>query len=127
VKRYFHDLWEHIRDYLRESFTNPGSAVRLGIESEIRRIGRKLGEDAAARERLNQWLRELFVYVVDNYRDQLSAVISDTIKEWDAESTSRRIELHIGKDLQFIRINGTVVGGLIGVVIYFSAWLVGFA
>jgi len=125
VRRYIEDVWEHIRVYLQESFRDPQSPIRLSIEHEVGRIGRMLKDDAAARDRLNHWLRELFVYIVENYRGPLSEIISDTIEEWDAESTSRRVELHIGKDLQFIRINGTVVGGLVGVIIYFSWQAIG--
>jgi uncharacterized membrane-anchored protein YjiN (DUF445 family) len=72
---------------------------------------------------LNRWLREGLIYIVENHREALSDIISDTVEQWDGQSTARRIELHIGRDLQFIRINGTVVGGLVGVVLYF-AWQV---
>ena len=60
----------------------------------------------------------MLLYVVENYRDPLAEVVSDTIESWDPRETSRRIELHIGTDLQYIRINGTVVGGLVGLAIY---------
>ena len=58
--------------------------------------------------------------VVDNYRDPLSEIVSETIESWDAQATSRRIELNIGTDLQYIRVNGTLVGGLVGLVLYFG-------
>jgi uncharacterized membrane-anchored protein YjiN (DUF445 family) len=74
--------------------------------------------DATVRERVNRWLHETILYVVVNYRAPLSEIISDTVEQWDAELAARRIELHIGRDLQFIRINGTLVGGLVGVVLY---------
>ena len=57
-------------------------------------------------------------YVVGNYRDEITTLITDTVERWDAEETSRKIELQVGRDLQFIRINGTVVGALAGLVIY---------
>jgi len=120
VQQYFQDLWGKIRSYLKDALDDSRSPLRVGIEREIRNVGSLLHDDEAARAKLNQWLVELFVYVVENYRGPLSEIISDTIALWDAESTSRRIELHIGKDLQFIRINGTLVGGLVGVLIYLS-------
>ena len=127
VQDYFQDLWSKIRVYLQESFEDANSPIRIGVEREIRHVGRMLSDDEAAREKLDTWLKELFVYVVENYRGPLSEIISDTIEDWDAESTSKRIELHIGKDLQFIRINGTLVGGLVGIVIYLSWRAVGLA
>jgi uncharacterized membrane-anchored protein YjiN (DUF445 family) len=92
--------------------------LRLGLEREIRAVGAKITDDAAVTAQLHRRLEELLVYVIENYRDALSAVISETIEQWDPVATSERIELHIGRDLQFIRINGTLVGGLVGVLIY---------
>ena len=58
------------------------------------------------------------LYVVDQYRDEVGQLITHTVGQWDPEATSRKIELQIGKDLQFVRINGTVVGGLVGLALY---------
>lgn len=127
VKAYARALWDRARVTLRDSLADPESAIRLGIEREIRQIGQLLHDDEAARNRLNSWLREIVIYVVENYRDRLTSIISDTVEDWDAESTSKRIELHIGKDLQYIRVNGTIVGGLVGILIYLSWRALGFA
>jgi uncharacterized membrane-anchored protein YjiN (DUF445 family) len=62
-------------------------------------------------------------HLVSQYGVEITAIITDTIERWDAEEASRRIELHVGRDLQFIRINGTVVGALAGLVIYAAAQL----
>jgi uncharacterized membrane-anchored protein YjiN (DUF445 family) len=118
TRRYAADLWARVRSYLHEAFTTPDSALRLGIEQQIRDIGATLERDGAVAEKLNRRLEELLIYMIEHYRDQLSAVVSDTIEQWDATATSQRIELHIGRDLQFIRVNGTLVGGLVGVTIY---------
>jgi uncharacterized membrane-anchored protein YjiN (DUF445 family) len=58
------------------------------------------------------------LYLVRNYSQDISEVISDTVKGWDARATSRRVELQVGRDLQFIRVNGTLVGGLVGLLLY---------
>ena len=58
------------------------------------------------------------VFIVDRYGSELTAVITQTIERWDGREAARRIELHVGRDLQFIRINGTIVGGLVGVLIH---------
>jgi uncharacterized membrane-anchored protein YjiN (DUF445 family) len=81
--------------------------------------------DAQAAARLNGWLKQALLYVVENYRDPLAEVVSDTIESWDPRETARRIELHIGTDLQYIRINGTLVGGLVGLLIYVVAGVAG--
>ena len=118
VQRYLGDVWTRVREYLHTSLTTPESALRLGIEREIRAIGARIASDDAVAARLNRRLEDLLIYVIENYRDSLSGVISETIEQWDPIATSERIELHIGRDLQFIRINGTLVGGLVGVLIY---------
>lgn len=118
VNDYFKELWKRIGEALRESLGDPESSIRTGIETELRSIGRRVREDDDVNERLNRWLRGLILYLVENYREPLSEFISDTIEQWDPTATSERIELYIGRDLQFIRINGTLVGGLVGVVIY---------
>lgn len=65
-------------------------------------------------------------YVVVHYTDEITAIISDTVERWDAEEASKKIELQVGRDLQFIRINGTVVGAIAGLLIYtFSTLLFG--
>ncbi len=58
------------------------------------------------------------MFVVGRYGDELTAVITHTVDRWDGKEAARKIELHVGRDLQFIRINGTIVGGLVGVVIH---------
>ena len=63
-------------------------------------------------------MEDAVVYVVTTYRDEITSLITDTVAGWDAEQTSRKIEAHMGRDLQFIRINGTVVGALAGLLIY---------
>lgn len=125
VHAYVRDLWARIRTHLHAALTEPGSALRLGFEREIRGVGQTLIRDPEVSARLNQWLKEIVVYLVENYRESLSAIISETIEEWDAGATAARIELYIGRDLQFIRVNGTLVGGLVGVAIYFAARALG--
>jgi uncharacterized membrane-anchored protein YjiN (DUF445 family) len=74
--------------------------------------------DAPLRDRLDRYASDLAVFVVGRYGDELTAVITHTIDRWDGKEAARKIELHVGRDLQFIRINGTIVGGLVGVAIH---------
>ena len=68
--------------------------------------------------KVDGWIERLALHVVENYQGEVAALISSTVERWDAAETSRRIELQVGRDLQFIRINGTVVGGLAGLAIH---------
>ncbi len=121
VQAYLDELWNRIRGYMSDSLHEPDSPIRLGIERELVIVGGRLQEDTEINERLNGWLRDLVTYLVETYRQPLSEIVSDTIDQWDPTATSERIELYIGRDLQFIRINGTLVGGLVGIFIY-AVW-----
>lgn len=118
VQHFLQAIWDKTREALHAELQDETSDVRSSIEREIQHVGGLLSGDVTAQRQLDGWFREAIVYVVEQYRGPLSEIISDTVAEWDARSTADRIELHIGKDLQFIRVNGTLVGGLVGVVIY---------
>ena len=83
----------------------------------------RLTSDDSLRNKVDGWVLDAAAYVVANYRDEITALITDIIDRWDAQETSRKIELQVGRDLQFIRINGTVVGALAGLAIYTIAHL----
>ena len=75
------------------------------------------------RDKVDNWIVRGAQHLVGQYGPEITTIITDTIERWDAEEASERIELHVGRDLQFIRINGTVVGALAGLVIYTVAQL----
>ena len=81
-------------------------------------FGEQVGQDDALRARLDTWVADFAVWAIGRYGNELTAVITQTIERWDGEEAARKIELHVGRDLQFIRINGTIVGGLVGVLIH---------
>ncbi len=111
-------LWNAVRRALVQALDDPdGELVRRGVR-ELQAFGERLCGDHALRTRLDQRGAELAVFLVDRYGRELTSVITHTIDEWDGREASRKIELHVGKDLQFIRINGTIVGGLVGVLIH---------
>jgi uncharacterized membrane-anchored protein YjiN (DUF445 family) len=97
--------------------------LRTRIADTVVRIGESLRDDAELRDKVDTWLARAAQHLVSQYGVEITAIITDTIERWDAEEASRRIELHVGRDLQFIRINGTVVGSLAGLVIYTVAQL----
>ena len=78
----------------------------------------RLQEDARLKHQINRFARRAIVGATENYGDNIVALVSDTIKGWDASTITDRVENAVGSDLQFIRINGTLVGGLAGIVIH---------
>jgi uncharacterized membrane-anchored protein YjiN (DUF445 family) len=101
-----------------EGFTDEDGDLRARLRDAVRSLGQRLTEDARLREKADGWVESAAVYVVTTYRGEITALITDTVNAWDGEETSRKIEIQIGRDLQFIRINGTVVGALAGLLIY---------
>ena len=110
--------WCTVRRMVLEAADDPSSELRRQVQGWIATWGARLAEDDAVRGKVDGWLESALRHVVANYADEITGVITDTVARWDAEETSRKIELQVGRDLQFIRINGTVVGALAGLVIY---------
>ncbi len=111
-------LWQAFRRALVASLEDPEGPLRRRAVEELLAFGARLQRDAALRERVDGYVADLVVFAVDRYGDELTAVITTTVDRWDGREAAERIELHVGRDLQFIRINGTIVGGLVGVVIH---------
>jgi uncharacterized membrane-anchored protein YjiN (DUF445 family) len=111
-------LWKALRSALLTSMRDREGAVRKRLLTELSAFADRLGTDAELRARLDRGIADLTVFAVSRYGAELTAVITHTIERWDGKEAARRIELHVGRDLQFIRINGTIVGGLVGVVIH---------
>ncbi|PWN04166.1 DUF445 domain-containing protein [Nocardioides silvaticus] len=111
-------VWNALREALVKSLDDPEGAVHKRLLLEVELFATRLNEDADLRERLDHWAADLAVFAVDRYGSEVTAIITHTIERWDGKEASQRIELHVGRDLQFIRINGTIVGGLVGVVIH---------
>jgi uncharacterized membrane-anchored protein YjiN (DUF445 family) len=111
-------LWNALRRALEASLLDPDGAVRDRLARELAAFGARLREDARLRARIDGMAADVSVFAVERYGAELTAVITHTVERWDGREAARRIELHVGRDLQFIRINGTIVGGLVGVVIH---------
>ena len=111
-------LWGSLRRVLVQAIDDPDSSLRVRAVEAVQRAGRSMVEDEQVRGRIDATIEDAVAYVVGRYGRELTTVITDTIDRWDAAEATRRIELHIGRDLQFIRINGTLVGGFAGLVIY---------
>lgn len=125
VRNYAAGLWDETETALREQLADPQSRLRTALAKALSRFASDLVNDPAMQERVEGWLDDAVVYAVVRNRETIAALIPATVRNWDAELTARRIELHVGRDLQFIRINGTLVGGLVGVIIHWVSGLAG--
>ena len=110
--------WKTLKRLVLEGVDDPSSTLRSRIADTAVGIGEALRDDADLRDKVDNWLVRAAQHLVVQYGVEITAIITETIERWDAGEASRRIELHVGRDLQFIRINGTVVGALAGLVIY---------
>ncbi|QUQ70405.1 hypothetical protein JJ691_81840 [Kutzneria sp. CA-103260] len=110
--------WENAKRMLLDAAEDPSSELRKRVLEGLISLGERLETDDSMRDKVEGWLESGAAYVVTHYRAEILTLITDTVERWDAEETSRKIELQVGRDLQFIRINGTVVGALAGLVIY---------
>ncbi|NNF52155.1 MAG: DUF445 domain-containing protein [Gammaproteobacteria bacterium] len=118
VQQYLASLWQHVSDFILRQASEPESVLRQRFESGLMSFGEALKYDPELRAQINQWLNDAILRIVRNYQEEIASVISETVRSWDSDVTARRVELAVGRDLQFIRINGTIVGGIAGLAIY---------
>jgi len=118
LQDYLFGLWADLVAGLEADLENPESRFREELGRSAAGLARELETDREMQRWANGWMVELAVATVDENRLAIASLISDTVRGWDAMETSRRIEAAIGRDLQFIRVNGTLVGGLVGVAIH---------
>ncbi len=118
-------VWSTARRLLLEAVDDENGELRKRVVTGLAELGTKLATDDALQAKVDGYLADAASHAAGTYSGEVATVISDTISRWDAEEASRRIELQVGRDLQFIRINGTVVGALAGVAIHAVTVLAG--
>ena len=111
------DVKTRVTNYAERMASN-AEAEPDQIEKWLGNLGRAVLSDPELSAKVDGWVVELVTYAVEQARDEVAQLIASTVAAWDADATSRKIELQIGRDLQFIRINGTIVGGLVGVLLH---------
>jgi uncharacterized membrane-anchored protein YjiN (DUF445 family) len=111
------------RKALLDLIDDPESELRVRVRAALVDWGGRLATDENTARKVDDWLQRIAVHVVSNYRDEITRLVTDTVERWDAVDTSRRIELQVGRDLQFIRVNGTLVGAAVGVLIHLFSQL----
>jgi uncharacterized membrane-anchored protein YjiN (DUF445 family) len=111
-------VWRDVKAQLRTQADDPDSELRQRLATAIAAVGDRLRDDPALSARVNEVAESAARYVAEQFKDEIGNIVTTTISNWDAEETAHRLELLLGPDLQFIRINGTVVGGMAGLVLH---------
>ncbi|MFD5234256.1 DUF445 domain-containing protein [Streptomyces qaidamensis] len=110
--------WTAVRSMIVAAAEDERSELRLRVRASLLSLGSRMAAERKVQNKVDKWVEDAAVYVVTTYRKEITSLITDTVASWDAEHTTKKIEANIGRDLQFIRINGTVVGSLAGLLIY---------
>jgi len=111
-------LWKNTKDMLRTQAADPGSELRRRLADALAAAGRRLGSDRRLQESLERVVESGTRALADQFHDELADLVTGTIQRWDAAQTSSQLELLLGRDLQYIRINGTVVGAGVGLALH---------
>lgn len=111
-------VWQDLKQSMLRQAEDPDGFKPEAVQRTLAAFGDALLSDPLLMEKVDGWLVDGVSAVVDKYQDEVGELIAATVRRWDPNATSRRIELAIGRDLQFIRINGTIVGGLAGMLLY---------
>jgi uncharacterized membrane-anchored protein YjiN (DUF445 family) len=117
-------LWDRIRTRMTADVDRADSLVHVAITGLLVSFGERLRDEPTRQRRLNAWWLLLANRVIRRYRHQIPALITEVVNSWNAEEVGRKIEAEIGRDLQYIRINGTFVGGAVGVLLHAAVLLV---
>ena len=117
MRAWMSSLWRDAKRGLIDATSRPDSELNQRIVNSLGKLGERLRDEPELQVKIDKWVTRAVSYVIDNYRSEVSKLIESTVARWDGESTSRKMELQVGRDLQFIRINGTIVGGLAGLMI----------
>nr|WP_294922671.1 DUF445 domain-containing protein [uncultured Flavobacterium sp.] len=123
VQDYINGIWDEIKLSITHDLEKGNeSSIKNNISGLIQRFGSGLQEDQIMVHKINNFIKYDLLSVLLNNKKVIGDLISSTVKSWDGKEVSEKLELEIGKDLQYIRINGTLVGGLIGLIIYGVEW-----
>ena len=117
-------MWEEIDARLPTDVAAHAETIAAGVEYSLLSAGRWLREDEALKVKINRWIRYLVTRTISPRRAEIGAFVTNVVEAWDSTTLVNRLELQVGKDLQYVRINGTLVGGLVGLLIFIAAkWI----
>ncbi|RUY33464.1 DUF445 family protein, partial [Mesorhizobium sp. M7A.F.Ca.CA.002.07.1.1] len=118
VKGLAGDMWASLSQFIEQDAKAPNSVIRAHLANMFVEVGRHLAGDAQIRADMNQGFVVALASFVESQKAGVSTFIADQVKRWDLAQLTRLIEMNIGRDLQYIRFNGMIIGGLAGVVLY---------
>jgi uncharacterized membrane-anchored protein YjiN (DUF445 family) len=118
MQRWLDGLWQQLRENLLKAARDPDAALAGKLGEAVRQIGVTLQNDGDLRALVNRFVRRVAAGSAARYGDSMVKLVSETVRGWDAGTVTDRLENAVGRDLQYIRINGTLVGGLVGVTIH---------
>ena len=124
VRAWLRSLWGELKRNTVSAIDDPSSELRKRLDVSLANLGRRLATEPELQAKVDDWVLRAAGHVVDHYRGEVADLIAGTVAKWDGAATADRLELQVGRDLQFIRINGTIVGGLAGLVIYTASQLI---
>ncbi|MEQ6897445.1 DUF445 domain-containing protein [Microbacterium sp. KR10-403] len=116
--------WGTAKSGLLTALADPTSGLRVRASAALGEVGERLQTEPALQQRVDGWVSDAAAFLVDRYRHDIASIITDTIERWDAAETTEKIELMVGRDLQYIRLNGTVIGAIAGAAIFTVAHLI---
>ena len=125
TQRWLDSLWQQLREGLLRAARDPDAALAGRMGEAVRQIGLTLQDDENLRRLVNRFARRMAVGTAARYGDSIVKLVSETVRGWDAGTVTDRLENAVGRDLQYIRINGTLVGGLVGVTLHTLAVVIG--
>lgn len=124
VTHYVQTVWSQIINKIELDLQQPHSLIQARLAQALQLFARELYKDEAAQSVLNDKLHEVLPLIIEKYRHRVALYIQERVESWDSAELVDQLETQIGKDLQFIRINGTLVGGLVGLTLHtFSQWV----
>jgi uncharacterized membrane-anchored protein YjiN (DUF445 family) len=115
---YLEKVWADIKRLVLEDIDKPHSKIKERMQATLATIYTGMLADVVIRERVNLWIQNAIINTISKHRNEIGGLISEKVRQWDSKTLTGKLELEVGKDLQYIRINGTVIGGCIGLLIY---------
>ncbi len=122
-RSYVGEVWDDLRRRLQADTGADDSRISHHLQQALLAFSGALGRNPVVQDKLNEWLRTFAAETIVARRELIVGLVRRVIRSWDAETLSRKFELHVGRDLQYIRINGTIVGGLVGLLLHAAGLL----